>query len=129
MPKSKRAAPPTKRANCTWIGSSRPRSWRSLRRSSRLVSCPTIWLTGSPTKRNRRKASAATVSMTNSASTRRRIAKASILLLEHPVEVNLVVRPLPHLDLARHAPRERLLMQRDDAGLLVQDLVGFEDEA
>ena len=41
---------------------------RSCSRSSSVVSWPTIWLTGSPTKRNSRNASSATVSMTMAAS-------------------------------------------------------------
>ena len=48
------------------------------KRSSSEVSCPTIWLTGSPTKRNSVKAMRATVTMTRAASKSRRMANASI---------------------------------------------------
>src|SRR5215510_15038954 len=126
MPKSKRTALVTKRANCTATGSLRPSSSRKRKRSSSEVSCPTIWLMGSPTKRNSTKASSATVSMTMAASNSRRIVKANIgrllqegrgagrtsrhhLHLLHlcPVKQNLVVGPLHDVDLLRHAPGQR----------------------
>src|SRR5262245_55179781 len=145
MPKSKRAAPARKRANCTGTGSLRPSSSRKRKRSSIEVSCPTIWLTGSPTNRNSTKASSATVNMTMAASNSRRIAKASIgrsaadlapkraarrharLLHLSPVEQDLVVGPLHDLDLLRHAPGQRLLMQRQHPDFLVIDAEGLGD--
>src|SRR5262245_35256631 len=145
MPKSKRAAPARKRANCTGTGSLRPSSSRKRKRSSIEVSCPTIWLTGSPTNRNSTKASSATVNMTMAASNSRRIAKASIgslsrgsgaetsrpaprrLLHLCPVEQDLVVGPLHDLDLLGHAPGQRLLMQRQHPDFLVIDAEGLGD--
>ena len=55
-----------------------PAPARSFWRSSSEVSCPTIWLTGSPTKRNSVKAMRATVTMTRTASNSRRMANASM---------------------------------------------------
>src|SRR5215510_10763152 len=142
MPKSKRAALVTKRANCTATGSLRPSSSRKRRRSSSEVSCPTIWLMGSPTNLNSTKASSATVSMTMAASNSRRIAKASIarsvagvtperrrarLLHLCPVEQDLVVRALHDLHLLGHAPGQRLLMQRQHPDFLVIDAEGLGD--
>src|SRR5262245_25000260 len=138
MPKSKRAALETKRTNCTATGSLRPSSSRKRKRSSREVSCPTIWLMGSPTNLNSTKASSATVSMTMAASNSRRMVKASIGLLRRglapgqsarrphllhlcPVKQDLVVGPLHDVDLLGHAPGQRLLMQRQHAHLLVID--------
>src|SRR5262245_14757242 len=147
MPKSKRAALVTKRTNCTATGSLRPSSSRKRKRSSREVSCPTIWLMGSPTNRNSTKASSATVSMTMAASNSRRIAKASIgrlyrglapggssrrhaqLLHLCPVEQDLVVGALHDVDLLGHAPGQRLLMQRQHAHFLVIDAEGLGDHA
>src|SRR5262245_24445228 len=141
MPKSKRAALARKRANCTGIGSLSPSSSRSFRRSSIEVSWPTIWLMGSPTKRNTTKAMRATVTMTMAASKSRRMANASIgrgyptahraadfpqpvrsrLFHLRPVEQDLVVGALHDLNFLRHAPDQRLLVQRDDPGLVVAD--------
>src|SRR4029453_6136369 len=149
MPNSKRTALATKRPNCTGTGSSRPSSRRSLWRSSSDVSCPTIWLTGSPTKRNSTNASSATVTMTKAASSSRRMANASMspercvggsrrrgfltlrrrlrfLLHLRPVEEDLVVGAQHHLlHLLRHAPDQRLLMQRDEPDLLVINAEGL----
>src|SRR6185295_9802635 len=146
MPKSKRAALATKRANCTATGSLRPSSSRKRKRSSSEVSCPTIWLMGSPTKRNSTNASSATVSMTMAASNNRRIVKANIgrlvqegrrgagtsarrhhLLHLCPVKQNLVVGPLHDVDLLGRTPGQRLLMQRQHAYLLVIDAEGLGD--
>src|SRR5204863_1262978 len=157
MPKSNWAALVRKRANCTGIGSLSPSSSRRRKRSSSEVSCPTIWLTGSPTKRNSVKAMRATVTMTMAASKSRRMANASIdpclnpwrtvaagedrrrgarprgvrtatLLHLHPVEQDLVIGALHHLYLLGDAPDQRLLMQRDDPGLLVVDAEGLGDQ-
>src|SRR5436190_2911768 len=156
MPKSNWAALVRKRANCTGIGSLSPSSSRRRKRSSSEVSCPTIWLTGSPTKRNSVKAMRATVTMTMAASKSRRMANASIyaclnpwrtvaaedrrrgarprgvwtstLLHLHPVEQDLIIGALHHLYLLGDAPDQRLLMQRDDPGLLVVDAEGLGDQ-
>src|SRR5262245_54248495 len=152
MPNSKRTALATKRPNWTATGSSRPSSWRSRWRSSSDVSWPTIWLTGSPTKRNSTKARSATVTMTKAASSSRRMANASMspewcvgqrrcrgfltlrrrprfLLHLRPVEEDLVVGAQHHLlHLLRHAPDQRLLMQRDQPDLLVVDAEGLSDQ-
>src|SRR6516165_6434791 len=148
MPKSKRAALDRKRANCTGIGSLSPSSSRSFSRSSMEVSWPTIWLMGSPTKRNTTKAMRATVTMTKAASKSRRMANASIggsrlcnsarprehpwplhsrLFHLRPVEQDLVVGALHDLDFLRHAPDQRLLVQRDDPCLLVADAECLRD--
>src|SRR5689334_8632858 len=145
MPKSKRATLAAKRANCTTTGSLRPSSSRKRKRSSSEVSCPTIWLMGSPTNLNSTKASSATVSMTMAASNNRRIVKASIgrqvvglapgqtarrearLLHLRPVEQDLVVGPLHDVDLLGHAPGQGLLMQRQHAHFLVIDAEGRGD--
>src|SRR5262249_57511921 len=68
-----------------WSGreSFKPSAWRRVSRSSKLVSSPTIWLIGSPTKRNSANAIKATTSMTSTASSARRITKASIADLAH----------------------------------------------
>src|SRR5204863_6489854 len=157
MPKSNWAALVRKRANCTGIGSLSPSSSRRRKRSSSEVSCPTIWLTGSPTKRNSVKAMRATVTMTMAASKSRRMANASIdpclnpwrtvaagedrrrgarprgvwtstLLHLHPVEQDLVIGALHHRDFLRHAPRKGLLMQRDHARLLMVEAEGFGNQ-
>src|SRR5262245_44492667 len=151
MPNSKRTALATKRPNWTATGSSRPSSWRSRWRSSSDVSWPTIWLTGSPTKRNSTKAKSATVTMTKAASSSRRMANARIsrerrvergrrraltrrrrrrsLLHLRPVEEDLVVGAQHHLlHLLRHAPDQRLLMQRDEPDLLVVDAEGLGNQ-
>src|SRR5215510_15488570 len=125
-------------------GSLRPSSSLSFSRSSSEVSCPTIWLTGSPTKRNSTNASSATVTMTKAASSSRRMANASmscaddlrwgrargerprrrsprLLLHPHPIEEDLVVGALHDIDLLRRAPDQGLLVQRDQPGLVVAD--------
>src|SRR5262245_16244858 len=148
MPKSKRAALARKRANCTGIGSLSPSSSRSFSRSSIEVSWPTIWLMGSPTKRNTTKAMRATVTMTKAASKSRRMANASIGSLRlcnsatprgiprplrsrlfhfRPVEQDLVVGALHDLNFLRHAPDQRLLVQRDYPGLLMADAECLRD--
>ena len=124
------------------------------------VSWPTIWLTGSPTKRNSMKAISATVSMTttawNSAAEDEGEHDRSFRLRQWrngsidgadaawasgtgsptslqsfviaPVEQDRVVGALHHLDLLGHAPGQRLLVQRDVAGLVVADLEGLRDQ-
>src|SRR5215204_2548452 len=44
-----------------------------------------------------------------------------------PVEQDLVVRPLHHLDLLRDAPHQRLLVQRNVRDVLMLDTVGLRD--
>src|SRR5215813_1241898 len=147
MPKSKRAALARKRANCTGIGSLSPNSSRSFSRSSIEVSWPTIWLMGSPTKRNTTKAMRATVTMTKAASKSRRMANASMAVRGYataqgrdlprplrsrlfdfrPVEQDLVVGTLHDLNFLRHAPDQRLLVQRDYPGLLMADAECLRD--
>src|SRR6516225_3490815 len=103
---------------------------------------------GSPTKRNTTKAMRATVTMTKAASKSRRMANASIggsrlcnsarprehprpsrsrLFYLRPVEQDLVVGALHDLECLRHAPDQRLLVQRDDPCLLVADAECLRD--
>src|SRR6266404_1853498 len=72
------AALPKYRANCTGTGSSRPRDLRIRARSAAGVSSETIWLTGSPAKRNIENAMIPTAIMTPIAWIARRRVKASI---------------------------------------------------
>ena len=80
MPKSKAAAADTKRPNCSSTGSLRPRVSRSSSRSSRVVSMPTIWCTGSPTNWNIRNAISATKNITSSDCASRFTMNASIVV-------------------------------------------------
>src|ERR1700730_12276207 len=69
---------PKYRANCTGTGSSRPRDFRTSARSAAEVSSETIWLTGSPAKRNIENEMIPTAIMTPIAGIARRRVKASM---------------------------------------------------
>src|SRR5215467_8575880 len=127
-----------KRTNCTSTESFKPSASRSFSRSSKLVSSPTIWLIGSPTKRNNANAIKATTSMTSTASSARRITKASMgyyppgeggrhSIFPEPVEQDLIVGPLNNVDLLGDAPDQRLLVQRDVSRILVNHSIGLRD--
>src|SRR5262249_7995798 len=105
---------------------------------------------GSPTKRNKVNAISATTSITSRAWRARRRRNASIpslrcgraakarrksrtlagfsaSFLPEPIEQNRIVGALHDLDLFRHAPYQRLLVQRDVRDLLVDDAHGLGD--
>src|SRR5580765_1530322 len=77
-PNSPCTALPTKRANCTGNGLSRPRSARNCSRCCGVASWPRMFVTGSPTYWNSMNAMKATVSITITAGARRRRTKTSI---------------------------------------------------
>jgi hypothetical protein len=77
-PNSPCSALPTKAANCTGNGLSRPRSARSCWRCCGVASWPSRLVTGSPMYWNSMKAMKATVSITMTAWARRRRMKASM---------------------------------------------------
>src|SRR5579864_3830423 len=122
------------------MGSSSPSDLRIASRSAADVSMETIWLTGSPTKRNIEKAIIPTAIMTAMAWMARRSVKASIsfptslcrprgslFLFGRPVEQDLVVRALGQLHPFRNAPRQRLLVQGDIAVILDADFESLLD--
>src|ERR1700722_2032755 len=113
------------------IGSSSPSDFLISARSAAEVSMETIWLTGSPTKRNIENEMIPTAIMTPIAWMARRSVKASIcsfhfffttrrtplsgplFLLRGPVEQNLIIGALGYFHFFRNAPCQRLLMHRD----------------
>src|SRR5690606_2563998 len=54
-------------------------------------------------------------------------ADRSVFLLD-PIEEDLIIRPLGDLDLLRHAPSQRLLVQRNKSSLLVNDPERLRDQ-